>query len=322
MSAEETLRWLDDGPPTEMMPQRRDGSVPDAPFVKNPNQWARLAMGRMLRYAADNGFDKLAWTSGRTQAKRWGELDQIAKVEYLPNPKGDYEVNTYTQEGWDGSDLPVSTESMTLEMIEKKFGTEVSDQIRMGKGVSKSRGGEGRSSSRDKHKSIDVNLEVGGEKKKALYDQVYPNVMKKLVKKMGGVVKREALGSIEGAKVGRTAYQDMHGRRGYEYHIELGDGTRILAGDDGFAGRALEEGRRLGPSAIEFNRYTPDKLKAVYDGTMDISELRLDRLLADYKLEAWTVTIPRGWKKQIKEGLPLFSVPAAGLLGAQASDDQ
>ena len=135
---------------------------------------------------------------------------------------------------------------------------------------------------------------------------------------MGGEVKREVLKSIEGAKVGRASWGKGSGRLGTEYYLELRDGTRIRGGDgDDFASRSLTAGMVQG-----LGLHTQGKLKAVYDGTMDISELRLDRLLADYKLEAWTVTIPRGWKKQIKEGLPLFSVPAAGLLGAQASDDQ
>ena len=36
------------------------GRVPDAPFEKN---WHELAMKRMLRYAAENGYDKIAWTN-------------------------------------------------------------------------------------------------------------------------------------------------------------------------------------------------------------------------------------------------------------------
>ena len=45
----------------------KDG-VPDAPFDKN---WHELAMKRMLRYAAENGFDKVAWTTGTQQAERY-----------------------------------------------------------------------------------------------------------------------------------------------------------------------------------------------------------------------------------------------------------
>ena len=310
MSAEETLRWLDDGPPTEMMPQRRDGPVPDAPFVKNPNQWARLAMGRMLRYAADKGFDKLAWTTGETQAKRWAELKEIRELRFWawedgPNSSARMEGDGYKVRGLDGDGESVFFEDLSAAQVEKTFGAETLDRFR----TEPLDGDSG---------MIEVDLKIGGEKKKRLYDQVYPNVMKKLVKKMGGEVKREVLKSIEGAKGGRASWGKGSGRLGTEYYLELRDGTRIRGGDgDDFASRSLTAGMVQG-----LGLHTQGKLKAVYDGTMDISELRLDRLLAAYKLEAWTVTIPRGWEKKIKEGLPLFSVPAAGLLGAQASDDQ
>ena len=43
-------------------------AIPAAPFEKN---WHELAMKRMLRYAAENGYDKIAWTTGDQQADRY-----------------------------------------------------------------------------------------------------------------------------------------------------------------------------------------------------------------------------------------------------------
>lgn len=45
--------------------------VPEAPFEKN---WAELAMKRMLRYAAENGYDAVAWTQGEQQVRRYKSL--------------------------------------------------------------------------------------------------------------------------------------------------------------------------------------------------------------------------------------------------------
>ena len=45
------------------------GGIPDAPFDKN---WHELAMKRMLRYAAENGYDVIAWTTGDQQNQRYG----------------------------------------------------------------------------------------------------------------------------------------------------------------------------------------------------------------------------------------------------------
>jgi hypothetical protein len=47
----------------------------DAPFDKN---WHELAMKRMLRYAAENGYDVVAWTKGEQQAERY-ELSNIVE---------------------------------------------------------------------------------------------------------------------------------------------------------------------------------------------------------------------------------------------------
>lgn len=48
--------------------------VPAAPFEKN---WHELAMKRMLRYAAENGYDRVAWTTGNQQAERYNLGDHI-----------------------------------------------------------------------------------------------------------------------------------------------------------------------------------------------------------------------------------------------------
>jgi hypothetical protein len=44
------------------------GAIPDAPF-KN-NAWAELVLKRMIRWAADNGFDSVAWIPGNIQNGR------------------------------------------------------------------------------------------------------------------------------------------------------------------------------------------------------------------------------------------------------------
>jgi hypothetical protein len=51
--------------------------VPEAPFKTS---WPELAFKRMLRYAADNGFDRIAWASGADQAQIYGGLDEAQKA--------------------------------------------------------------------------------------------------------------------------------------------------------------------------------------------------------------------------------------------------
>jgi len=51
----------------------------DAPFKKS---WPELSMKRMLRVAAEEGFDAIAWTTGETQAKRFDLSEQVQRLEY------------------------------------------------------------------------------------------------------------------------------------------------------------------------------------------------------------------------------------------------
>ena len=53
-------------------------NIPDAPFEKN---WHELAMKRMLRYAAENGYDKIAWTTGGQQAERYNLSSVINRID-------------------------------------------------------------------------------------------------------------------------------------------------------------------------------------------------------------------------------------------------
>jgi hypothetical protein len=60
------------------------GAVPDAPFKEN---WHELAMKRMVRWAAENGYDRVSWSPGQTvQGVVGGELKGQEKFydEVLP----------------------------------------------------------------------------------------------------------------------------------------------------------------------------------------------------------------------------------------------
>jgi len=56
-----------------------DFVTPDMPFSKT---WPSLAMKRMVRYAAENGFDSIAWTPGEVQAERYDLSKQIQHLSY------------------------------------------------------------------------------------------------------------------------------------------------------------------------------------------------------------------------------------------------
>jgi len=74
--------------------------VPNAPF-KNSTQWSLLAMKRMVRYAAENGFDKIAWTTGQQQFDRYAQGTEEEQAKRLRGMQEFYDKilpNTFNAE--------------------------------------------------------------------------------------------------------------------------------------------------------------------------------------------------------------------------------
>ena len=54
-----------------------------------------LAMKRMIRWAAENNFDRIAWTPGEVQAARYDLSTQIESLEILPLKDGTDKLAVY-----------------------------------------------------------------------------------------------------------------------------------------------------------------------------------------------------------------------------------
>ena len=101
-------------------------AVPDAPFKKT---WHELAFKRMLRYAAENGYDKLAWTTGEQQAERY-DLSKKVEIEYHKEASGKYWMNI--TEAGTGRDVKETT--VSENELEGVVGKEVAQKIIKGEG--------------------------------------------------------------------------------------------------------------------------------------------------------------------------------------------
>ena len=175
--------------------------VPPAPFEKN---WHELAMKRMLRLAAEEGYDYVAWTTGEQQARRYNDLGKV--LDYITrneDKKGNKEFElsftgdwvlpeilrvddngkvVYSKSGeFDGKSLG---EIVGKEMAVKMMRMEVDEDI------------EGE------------DLFVGGEGMKGFYDDILPRFMNKYGKKWG--VKVE---DIELPRMAGTYAHTMHAVR-------------------------------------------------------------------------------------------------------------
>ena len=69
--------------------------TPDAPFKKN---WHELATKKLMNYAIENGYDKVAFTPGAEQAKRYDLRKHLNEINYHQNPDGSKGKQATTQE--------------------------------------------------------------------------------------------------------------------------------------------------------------------------------------------------------------------------------
>ena len=170
--------------------RKEDDAVPDMPFKQTP-QWVNLALRRMIRYAAENGFDRIAWTTGEQQAERYDlskQVDYIRKhsESSINKEKNQIDVTISLTNGMFGLEV----EKTSGKIVGQNGSTNIGDFI--GKGLDEVIGKEIASKiiklDEGEHTLKDADLKVGGEGMKAFYDAIVPNAANKLGKQFGAKV--------------------------------------------------------------------------------------------------------------------------------------
>jgi hypothetical protein len=102
-------------------PESASRLVPDAPFKKS---WHELTMKRLLNYAAENNYDRVAITPGREQFNRYGS----ERIDWQKNPEGGWNVHTTEQHG--GTHQGQNIEDLARErgILLEKSGLAVKDK--------------------------------------------------------------------------------------------------------------------------------------------------------------------------------------------------
>jgi hypothetical protein len=155
-----------------------DVGVPDAPFKTS---WPELSLKRMIRYAAEHGYEQVAWTPGKVQAERYDLSQHIKEIEYVKNSDGTYRLGIADKDGEPIRSLPnIDVNRITLPQIEETVGKEIAEKIKNEEGR-RFRGHDGITLE-------NVDLKVGGEGMLAFYDKMLPAAANKLVKKFGAKV--------------------------------------------------------------------------------------------------------------------------------------
>ena len=173
--------------------------IPDAPFQKN---WHELAMKRMLRYAAENGYDKVAWTKGEQQADRYSLAKTIPSITRQDTKKAAdkgikvfaMDINGEPEKIFVDNDGTITNTTLFMDEVS---GKPLSDFV--GKDIAI------RMMSMNDGETIDTSKEkVGGEGMKGFYDMMLPRFMDKYGKKWGVKTGEVELPNVEEA--GRTMW--------------------------------------------------------------------------------------------------------------------
>ena len=98
------------------------GMVPDAPFKQS---WSDLSMMRIMKMAADEGYDRVAWTTGRMQADRYDLSRQIDELFVAYGTPG-----TVNLSGTKGGYAMLNNSSVEISKLDDFVGKEIADKIR------------------------------------------------------------------------------------------------------------------------------------------------------------------------------------------------
>lgn len=150
-------------------------AVPDAPFKKT---WHELALKRMLREAAEKGYDRLSWTPGEAQAARYDLSKSIDRVTYDKNGTlAAYDKNSGSR---------VIEKQASEKELADIVGKEAAEKLIKAK-----------PDEYGNRKLENTDLKIGGEGMKGFYDKMIPQALEKLGKEHGVKVKQEKVNKPE-----------------------------------------------------------------------------------------------------------------------------
>jgi hypothetical protein len=139
-------------------------NIPSAPYVTSTEGWTDIALKRVLKEAAEGGYDKIVWTPGDEQAKRYDLSKQVKEIVYNPNTKyfaARGHDNEMVHSGQiDPKELP--------DHIGKEAAQKLLDQEPNNAGI---------------HILHGDDLKIGGEGMKGYYDKIVPSRLQALAKK-------------------------------------------------------------------------------------------------------------------------------------------
>lgn len=254
-------------------------SVPDAPFKTT---WPELMMKRLLRYAAEHGYDRVSWDTGDTNADRYDLSKRVRAINWKKPGDGKIHIVVEDLNGQQSIKRDVEPKELA-DLIGKTAADKIiGDENKAGKLA-----GEG--------------LKVGGEGMRAFYDKMLPSFVNRYVKKWGAKVEageipdREKSGFMERYYDGPTPTQEQ-----IETQAKRFDGNATwsnLSGQLRAFGRALKEGKNIDDAARQIPAYGAE----LFGGNIKERPMKLPGH------PVHIVTITPSMREAVLGGQPLFS---------------
>jgi len=208
--------------------EKSRSAVPDAPFRKT---WHEMVFRRILRMAAEGGYDKVAWTTGEQQNERFKLSKHIDRIILSDNSK------LSTNGAKDGYHLKATDKSGNL-VVDKfvKDQDELSDYI--GKEAAEKILRPEYKSEKYKSGAVHIlenaDLEIGGTGMKGFYDKILVDYAKKFGKKFDAKVGEIEIGTPDTRALRGDKSAEKFPQQQKVHSMEISDKLRETALNEGF----------------------------------------------------------------------------------------
>lgn len=126
------------------------GGIPNSPY-KTTEEWNELNLKRAIQDAVERGMDRVAWTTGQTQADRYNLRQHVERIEYEPKAK---RLTAFSKSG----DAVIDESPIEPEKLPDYIGKDVARRL-LESSPTDSRFGTGF----PRHRIEGASIEVGGE---------------------------------------------------------------------------------------------------------------------------------------------------------------
>jgi hypothetical protein len=192
------LLFSDDADRLTELEKKIESGVPDAPFKTT---WHELALKRAIQLASEGGYDRVAFTTGKTQAERYDLSKQVERITAIKDGN-DFKIMGIDTKG-NSFDLGKKSVDELPEIVGKDLAEKIAKQDTPNAAYA------------------GKDLVVGGEGMKGFYDTILPKFLDKYAKKWD-------------AKVGMTDIITQKASDNYPPNIRRLEGGRVKKGIDKF----------------------------------------------------------------------------------------